>query len=79
MATKEAACGRLHKGGAASGRPLFVDFLCAYVAMWLCGSVAMSLCSYVAIWLCGYVAMWLCGYVVVGCWLLVVGLTLNSR
>ena len=51
-----------HKGGAAEGRPPFVEaargrLLCGYVAMWLCGSVAMELCSYVAIWLCGYVAI----------------------
>ena len=49
--------GRLHTGGAASGRPPLCGMLCGYVATWLCGSVAMSLCSYLAIWLCGYVAI----------------------
>ena len=58
---REAASGRLHKGGAACGRhrpPLWNPWwLCRYVAMWLCGYVAMYLCGYVAMWLCGYVAV----------------------
>ena len=51
MATKEAACGHLRKGGADFGRsPLWKPlWLCSYVAMWLCG--------YEAMWLYGYVAM----------------------